>query len=516
MALQTITINSILGGWQTSDYFGRSDEFLGSVGIDPDMPVTDTAAKPSGLIRPTAMAKFSASEVTGVPLWFVTNPKTDKTYLYANDGKVHTVDDDLTMGTALNSGNALSSSSGNGAAYYGNYAYFAKNADVARYGPLNGSAALTQDYWTSTLSLTAPTDTTYPSINGVEMPNHQMHRHTDDKLYFCDVNTDNEGILSYVKTTKTTVEGDTNDVSTHNALDFDYGQYPVCIETYGTDLAVAVIEGTDTTASQKPASISFWDTTSASFYKITSVELYDPLITAIKNVNGALYVFSGFATGGCRVSVFAGGYSLQEIAYIPDIYPPISSGAVDHVLGRIAWGTTTATPEASGSVFSYGSKELSFPTGIHNILNTTGSTGAMATAVKYITQDGNILQPVVGWKDNSAKGLDKISTTYGDYNIWRSERFRIGNKFNVNGIRMPLAQAIAANMTLTVKLLSANGTASETVATINNTNNPGENYIEIYPTDTYDNDFYLQLEWSGTALCTVAMPITINLEIHDE
>lgn len=403
MGKQIITISSILGGWQTSDYFNSRGQFLSSVAIDPDMPADDTGNKPCGYIRPTSMTKFSDGNLTGVPLWFVTNPKNSNTYLYANDGKVHTVNSSLVFSSGINSGTALTASSGNGAEYYDNAAYFAKNADICRYYPLNGSPALTQNYWTTTLSLTAPRDTTYPSINGVEMPNHVMFRHTDDRLYFADVDANNKGILSYIKTTKTSVEGDTDDGSAYSALDFDYGQYVTSISSYNTDLAVALIEGTNTTVKQKPAKIAFWDTTSASFSKITDVELADPLITAIKNVDGVLWVFSGFATGGCRVSRFVGGYSIEEIAWLPEVYPPISQGAIDHILNRVVFGSATKEPETSGSVFAIGGKSAGFSMGLQNICRATG-TGAnpWVTAVKYLTQtSGAIQQPVIGWDDDA-------------------------------------------------------------------------------------------------------------------
>lgn len=525
MSKKIITIDSILRGISISDYQTRRGEFLSSIGIDPDMPSDDNGNKPSCLIRPTSLAKFSGTEITGVPLWFIKNPKTSNIYLYANDGKVHTITSSLVMGTALNSGNALSASSGNGGEYYDNYAYFAKNTDIARYGALNGTPSLTQDFWTSTLSLTALNDITYPSINGIEIPNHQMHRHTDDKLYFCDVLSNNKGCLHYIKTKKTTVEGDTDDGSKFNALDFDYGEYPVCIETYQGDLVVGLIEGVNTTVKQKPAKISFWDTTSDSFSSITSVELSDPLITAIRNVNGTLYIFSGFATGGCRVSKLVSGYRLEEIVWLPEVYPPISKGAVDHILNRIIFGSNTVESEVSGSVFALGAKEANLPMGLHNIARASASgTNPMATAVCYPTQTSGAIVPIiVGWKDDTpAYGIDKYSTTYGDVNVFRSNVFTVGGKFQIKEIQIPLAQAIAVNMTFTVKVYGDNGTTTpsatnKTLITVNNTNYPNsEKVIKIYPQEEFTNDFFLQIEWQGSVLAVISLPLIITLDIYED
>lgn len=515
MAKQTITIDSILSGHQPTEYFGQKDQYQSAIGIDPDMPKDDSSVKTSGLIRPTAMAKFSASEVTGVPLWIESNPKTNNSYVYANDGKVHTVASGLTMGTALNSGTALSSASGNGSAYYDNYMYFAKNTDICSYGPLNGTPALDQDYWTTVAGggLTALTDTTYPSINGVEIPNHPMHRHSDDKLYFGDVNSDNKGIISYVKTTKTTVEGDTDNGSSYNSLDFDYGYYPTAIATYNTLLAVALIEGTDTTIKQKPAAIIFWDTTSDSFNQIIQVEFPDPIITAIKNVNGRLYVWSGNASGGYRVSVFAGGYTFQEVYYSEEGYPPFQ-GAVDAEMNRVVWGSSTTDPAVSGCVMALGSKKAGLSNGVHNILKST-SAGANphVTALKYLTQASNkINQPVIGFDDDSAKGLDKISTTYGT-NVFRSGMFRVGKPFQITKIWMPMTQAVAANMTITPKIYVDDASSNSTLTVINSTNySNSERNVAIYPDVNGQHNFFLELTWSGTALLTVGLPIIIEFE----
>ena len=517
MAKQTIQIGSIFAGESPSEYFGPqgAEVFRASYSVDPDFPKDDSALKMSGMIRPTAMAKFSGTEVTGVPLWIVTNPKSTNIYVYANDGKVHTVASNLTMGTALNSGNALTTSTGNGAAYYDNYIYFATNTDISRYGPLNGSPSLSQVYWVTTLSKTALVNTTYPSVRGVALPNHVMHRHTDNKLYFADV-VGNQGVLHYIRTSKSSVEGDTNDASTYNALDFPYGYYPTAIETYGTDLCIALIEGTDTTIKQKRAKIAFWNTVDSSYSKITDVEFPDPLITAVKNINGNLYVFSGNASGGYRVSVFAGGYSFQQIAYFEDGLPPLP-GAVDAELSRLVWGGFITDPDTVAVVRSYGSKRSDMPTGIQTPFKAT-SAGANphVTALKFVEHASNSkLRPIIGWSDDSAKGLDKLSTTYGTW-LWQSKIFRIGKPFQVTKVTIPLMQAVTTNMTITPKIIVDDTSTSYTQTVVNSTNfAAGERSITLYPSTFGKNNFYLELKGTGTALLTVGLPITIEIEIED-
>ncbi len=513
--IKIIPIDNILNGWSTSDYISRQGKFLSSVAIDPDLPAYDDGNKPCGYIRPTVMNKFSGTNIDAVPLWLLTNPKDNKIYAILNNGKFISYTNDYTTETLINT---LTACSGNGANYYDNAIYIATNTDIAKYSPLDNSPTMDTTYWTSTLSKTALTDINYPSINGVEMPNHVMHKHTDNKLYVCDV-IDNKGYLHYIKTSKTTNEGDTDNGSTFGALDFNYGEYPTCIETYETDLVVGLIEGIDTTTKQKPAKISFWDTTSDSYSSITSVELSDPLITAIKNVNGTLYVFSGSANKGCRVSVLVSGYKLEEIAYLPEVYPPLP-GAVDHILNRISWGSATVEPMIAPAIFSFGAKEAEIPMGLHCTDRASGNgTNPMITAILYATQTSFIIPPLIaGWKDDTSFGIDKKATGGGN-SIWRSDVFTVDERFIIDRIRIPFVQGIDENMTLTVKIYKDGATNTpnandNTLKIINNTNYiENEKFIEIKPNIRCDNNFFLQLEWSGTALLTVALPITIKIKI---
>jgi hypothetical protein len=492
------------------------------------MPIDESTVRSSGFLRPTAMAKFSATEITGVPLWIVPNPKTTNTYVYANDGKVHVVDSSLAMGTALNSGNALTTASGNGAEYYDNYVYFATNTNITRYGPLNGSPSLDQTYWGTALSLSALTNTSYPSIRGVTMPNHPMLNDIESgNLYIGDVigtttANINKGALHKIRTTKTTVEGDTNDTadpSTYNVIDFVWGYYPSCIEMYGSDIAVGLFEGTSTTVKQRNAKIAFWDKSSSQVTQY--VELPDPLITAFRNVNGQLYVFSGNASGGCRVSRFAGGYSFQELYYDEDGLPPLA-GAVDHLLNKVLWGNYVTDPESAAVVKALGSKRSGFMNSnamtVPFRATSANTTNQWVTALKYITHSSFLKpQPVIGWTDNAAKGLDKSTTTYTT-SVWQSEVFRIGKPFQIVSISFPFAQAIAANMTITPKLYYDDASSSTTLTTINSTNYAGsERHISMKPTGAGGkNDFFLELAWSGSVLLTVKLPIVITVDVLDD
>lgn len=520
MAGFQIKIDSILGGISPSQNFGGPDQFDSSIGIDPDMPNTDTSIRVSAFLRPTALAKFSSTNVTGAPLWFLTDPKDALIYAYMTDGKVVSYTNALTAGSEVLVGTPTSGA-GNGAEYYDNYLYFTTPTDVARYGPLNGAPTLTNTYWSGTLAKTALVNTTYPTVNGIALPNHTMHYHAPNHtLYFVDV-VNGKGTIHFIKTTKTTVEGDTDNGSTYAKLTTTpWGYLPTCMESYGDQLAIGCVQGTNATTLQRNAVILFWDTVATAPTKTISKELPDPLVTAMKNVNGILYVWLGNAQGGTRCIKFAGGYSWQEVAYWEESYPPLP-GAVDHWLNRIISGGNTTYPENSASVWALGSKNAQLNQGLplHNILRSTsaGSNG-WVTALKYVLHGSNqTRQPIVGWKDGASQGIDKLSTTYG-VNVWRSPIFRIGRPFQVNRIRFLMGQPVGAGTIITPKIFTDEMANSYTLGLINNTNYPNS---DINITQNYkggisvkgQHNFFLELRWTGTTLATISLPITIFGEI---
>lgn len=521
-------IDSILGGHSPASHFGRENQFRTSLAIDPGRAIDDTAVSgivASGLLVPVASEKVSSTTLQDVPYWIITdNPKeTTKTYVYDGQGSAYSLSTLNGTFTGLSDAGHLSSSSGNGARYYDNYIYFAKNTDIARYGPLNGSPSFNGTYWTGTLSKTALVDTTYPNNGVVELPNHVMCRHSDGKLYFGDV-VGNQGVIHYISTTKTTVEGDTDNSSTYNALDFGYGLWPTAIESYGNEIIVGLYEGnTNTPGRLGRAKLAFWDTTSSNFNRIVWVEFPDQIITAIKNVNGILYVISANNQArGFRVSRFIGGYTFQEVDYIEQGYSPIAGG-VDGVGDRLVFGSSSETPEAVGSVFSYGLQKASLSKGIFNVMRATGST-SLVTALALLNNTSAGLRrdtPVIGWTNTALtdQGID-VEFQATDYStspqVFWSKMFTPGRPFKITKIRIPLAQAVAANMTVTAKLYTDDGAGTTyTYQTINNTNFPSKRNIILRSDSagmapTGEHNFWLELRWTGSARCIVGLPITIE------
>ena len=249
MARKIITISSILGGRSPTDYFGGEGQYFNSSGIDPEMPSTDAKTRASGVLRPTAMEDFTGANVNDAIFAIKTNPKDTKFRAYLGNGKL--ISYSASLGSEALDATATSSS-GKGMEYYDNAMYLAKDTEIARFHPLDNSPAITQDFWTNFLSKTALTNTVYPTIQGEKMPNHVMHRHTDNALYIADVQA-GKGVLHKIKTSKNTVEGDTDDGSALTALDFGLGYLPTTMAILDTNIVIGLIEGSSgTTINQKP------------------------------------------------------------------------------------------------------------------------------------------------------------------------------------------------------------------------------------------------------------------------
>jgi hypothetical protein len=457
----------------------------------------------------------------------VPNPKDSNLYVYDANGSAYTVNAAFTTVTALSDGGSLSNSLGNGAEYYDNYIYFAKNTTIARYGPLSSGPSLNGDYWVTTLSLTALGNTTYPTSykNNLLYPNHVMKRHSNGRLYIADV-VGNTGTIHFIRTTKTTVEGDTNDSSDYDVVHVGYGLWPTAMESFNEELVIAFYEGNNSSLKQPRAKLAFWDTTSTNVNKFIWVEYPDQIITALKNVNGVLYAVSGNVNAkGFRITRFLGGYTFEEVWY-SETGEPCMPGAVDGILNQFLVGNNTTVPESDGCVYSYGLQKGAIGQGMFTPIRATGGN-ASTTVTSVLVADNNefaFLSPIVGWTQAGegstgvSHGLDKQGTTYSNANqVWWSQMYRIGGRFRITRIRIPFAQALTTNMTLTPKIYIDDNITSTTLTTINSTNYPSARFVTIRPDALYgENNFWLELKWTGSALVTVGLPIEIDFEVIPE
>lgn len=535
-----VLIDTILGGHSPSTHYAGKGQFRASLGIDPSQPIDDQDSPystiASGLLRPAASQEFSGGALTSAPLWMVGNPKDAFVYVYDANSSAYTIDSAFATVTPLSDIGALSGN-GNGCEYYDNYIYFATAQDIARYGPLNGTAKFTPSYWQTTLSLPALANTPYPTSykNKLQLPNHVLHRHSDGRLYIADV-VGNQGTIHYIQTSKSSVEGDTNAGSTNNKLMVGYGLWPTAIESYQSDLAIAFIELSGNSNRQMRSKLAFWDTVSSSVNTLIWVEFPDQMITAMKNVDGTLYVASGqIGSRGFRVTAFKGGYSFSEVFNSETGESPLP-GAMDGIMSQVIAGSHTTVPEQDGCVYGMGLSKLTKTTQVFNIMRCTGGTASSSvTAVGFLDNDEmGFDTPIIGWTQagdgstGASHGLNKQGVQYNNApSMWWSEMYRIGMQFKIQKIRIPLTIPVALNQILTVKVYTDDGTNVFTYAPINISNYPtypdnanirlrgATDASGVVRAPTGFNNFWVELRWTGSALMTVGLPIEVDLEVTD-
>lgn len=555
----TLKITNVLGGESPSSILSGEGQFQSSFGIDPDEDLNSNFSttgsnlngslltKPSGALVPVKTYSLTSTTL-GIPQWIISAPKSptdvsSQYYVYTSVGSVYTLGN---LGVASVAGlgdlNDGASAAGNGAAYYDNYIYFARATTVARYGPLDGTPAFTDDYWIGTLGKTALTNTTYPTgqYSSTKFPNHVMKKHNDGKLYFADV-VGNQGTIHYIATTKTTVEGDTDNGSKYDALDLPYNYWPTAIESYGSDLVIALVEADNRSGNLRSsrAKIVFWDTISDTYNKIIDFEFPDAFISKILNSNGNLYFFSGTSIQAAplRISQYIGGSSFQEIVRLDNAYLP-DPGAVSDDLPRIYFaGKYKPAVDENNAETSYGGRaavqslgsRLGAPFSLNTVMGTAWSTAAAITSVLY---DNTLIW--AGWASGdqsygglSVKGDSPAADGKRDQkNIWRSEIFTIGGPFKITKIRLPLAHTLenvsgnSVSKSITPYIWVDSGSFIHTLTTIDSSTQPNASNTRaaiVRPENaTGYNDFFIELQWDTDEPLAVKLPIVIDGEYIDD
>lgn len=372
-------------------------------------------------------------------------------------------------------------------------------------------------------SLTALTNTIYPSLRGVMIPNHHAHVHGDNSLYFCDF-INGQGLIHRINTKKVTNEGDTNGTtvaSAYNVLDLPFGFYPTAIESYQTNIIILGIYSTDATTNQGDSAFVIWDPTNTTSWNIGPVYLPDPLATAVKNINGLIHVWSGNAQNGVRVSRYLGsGESVKDLVYQEEGLPPFAN-AVDGLGNRVVWGGFTTNPSTGTAIFAYGSKDARIPSGLHHVVKGSGSgTNPIVTAVKFVQQSSNVTPKLIlASTDGTGTQIDKYSTTATLASNIRF-MFNLGQKGRILKIKIPLGGAVAANTTITPKLYFDDLSSNKSLTVINNTNYSGKRSVIYKGTELKDtafyNNFLLEFAWTGTNPLPIALPITLTVELMDD
>lgn len=523
--IQRVTINQMLKGHAASQYFGADGTYQTSTAVDPDLPIVSTDIRTSGFAVPVGYAKFSGANVTTPVIRIINNPKNTLTYAVTTGGRLISYDSSLGSETLVGT---VTGSNATWAEYYNNYVYIfgtgASKDDISRYGPLDNSPSLVDNVWKgATLgSQTALTNTTYPTLRGVSIPNHAAHVHGDGSMYFCDFKN-GQGFIHRINTKKVTNEGDTNGTtvpSLYNALDLPFGFYPTAIESKSTSLMILGIYTTDTTVNQGNSAFVLWDPTDTVSYYLGPVPLPDPLATAIKNVGGVIHVWTGNAQNGVRLSKYVYGEVVEPVCYQEEGLPPLA-GAVDALGNRVVWGGFSTNPSTGAVVWAYGSKDPRLPSGLHNVVKTSSAgTSPIVTALKYVQQDSNVTPKVAAaWTDGTGSGIDKYSTSATLASYLRFV-INLGQKFSLQTMRVPLAGAVNSSTTITPKVWLDDLSSSVALPVINNTNYPSKRKVIYKGTNLKNvlasNNMVLEFAWTNTNPLPIAFPITLDVDIKED
>jgi len=343
------------------------------------------------------------------------------------------------------------------------------------------ASLITDNVWKgATLgSLTGLKDTQYPTIQGIQLPNHYAHVNgADDTLYFCDF-INGQGLIHSITTKKGTFEGDTNDnlvPSAYNVLDLPFGFYPTCLASFGKNLVVVGIYTTDNTTNQGNAAFVIWDTVDDVSYNVGPISIPDPLATAIKTTGGLIYIWSGNGVNGVRIGRFLGsGEQTKDLVYQEEGLPPFPY-AVDLLGNRFVWGGFTTNPATGAAVFAYGSKDSRIPSGLHNIVKGSGSgTTPMVTALKFVQQDSNITPKlIVASTDGTGTQIDKYSTSATLASKIRF-MFNTGIEGRILSIKVPLAGAVNSTTSIVPTIYFDDLSTSKALT------NLSRSFWELYP-----------------------------------
>lgn len=243
--------------------------------------------------------------------------------------------------------------------------------------------------------------------------------------------------------------------------------------------------------------------------------LFEPTVSGDSNV----YAFTSFnVTGGTpghrnRIdteTVF-GEYRQVDITatstnlkYVKFHYINASGGA--------EWTAQRATDLGGNSGITF------LPDGILPSYNPS-----LTSAIKVADQDMSVPNVIIGAQNGDEVPLYALlerSTTY-EFSDFRSKVFVVGADFLVDEIRFSIAQPLADGMELIPVLYFDNMQRSAPGTPISLDNyEEGQTDFKLGPGnfdfDTHgNNDFFLELQHTGTVLCTVKLPVSIDADVDE-
>lgn len=249
--------------------------------------------------------------------------------------------------------------------------------------------------------------------------------------------------------------------------------------------------------------------------------IFPPFLTSISPTSGYrsggnTVVATGidFVIGATSITVDATTIPAAEVT-INEALTTATFIMPAHAVGATTLFATNAVGDSNTKTYTYLADIGDLPT-----YNTS-----LVSAVAKVPQNLPFPQFVLGARNAGSYALFKKSTTYG-FHVWRSEVYKIGREFDFVEMKFYVKPALTSNMTIIPVLYFDNEAHTAVGKTINSTNYPNgetlitltqKNFQTVYGhTNTHGKtNFFVEFQSLGTALATVILPITIDIEVND-
>ena len=146
---------------------------------------------------------------------------------------------------------------------------------------------------------------------------------------------------------------------------------------------------------------------------------------------------------------------------------------------------------------------------------------SIITAVLRGQQNIAFPQFIMGGQGTGSEyALFKKTTTY-DFAVWRSQVYQIGRHFDVLQIKFTIVPDMAANMTIIPVLYFDNEDTNSIGETINVTNYANSERLIRLNAKTFGNtvhgrnNFFIEFQFTGSALAVVELPIAVDVEVEE-
>lgn len=454
--------------WVTDRFFGGLSESpkegaKGSFNYGENLDLTTDLSSLGVNIKTT---KDSSTTVTDLPKWIEHDAVNDKTYAYGDDGKFY-VESSGTW-SALT---AATTAAGQGMKIWNDYVYLRKTSAVARYGPLSGSASLTQAWQSSNVQTINDHAPMVEFLGNLYIANGRYLGEWDDSVW------------------------------TYNALTLPVGWKIRSMAVLGENLVMGGWIGSNIYDYEK-GFLWIWngtDTSVTDFLEVneggvSSMHVIDNNLYFIAGAKGKLYVYTGQV-----IPIRGLTNDLTNSQYL-DIFP----GAMDSHEGKLMIGLAGVTDSSAitQGIYTYGRTSKNYPRAL-NIEHTISSGTKTGTTLKI----GSIHavgpnEIYIGWEDTTAtNGIDKISgTSPYTASIYDSLWFDNGNAYSIKELDFIkfTFKPLAANETIDFSYRLDRATAWTALGTAS-TDDLNEVVYPITPMKTFKEiQLRVELKTSGS------------------